>query len=146
MIVERPADELCREASRLGTLLVAEIGGSPTEIESELSRLARWPAVVLAIVSPEAPLKSNVRLNARNLPLAQVFGPGSTVAPAEWADLVICQGDDAIEISRQAHRCRLPVIARRAAGWRDDLTRARRECDRLQGDLAGLGEFAGFLV
>ena len=49
MVVERPNDELCREASRLGALLVAEIAGGPEELESEARRLARWPAVAVAL-------------------------------------------------------------------------------------------------
>jgi len=146
MVVERPSEGLCGDASRLGVMLVAEIAGSPSEIASEVQRLSRWPAVVIAVLNSNTPLDASSRAKARNLLLAQSFGPGAAVEPAAWADVVICESGDAADLGRRAASCPLPVIVRRPAAWRDGLVEARAECDCLQRDLAGSGEFAGYFV
>ncbi|HEV3006104.1 MAG TPA: hypothetical protein VGX78_16665 [Pirellulales bacterium] len=146
MVVDRPSEDLCCESSRLGVLLIAEISGKPSELVLEVRRLARWPSVVIAVLSPNAPLDITVRAGARNLLLAQPVEVEDAVAPAEWADLVTCDVGEMDDPSRWAAGCRLPMIARRPASWRDDLTRARRECDHLQRDLAGHGDFAGYVI
>jgi len=146
MVVECPSETLCGDASRLGALVVAEIVGSPPVLESEVQRLSRWPAVVIAVLNSTTPLDAGIRTKARNLLLAQSFGPGTAIEPAAWADVSICEGGDAADLSRRAVSCRIPVIARRPAAWRDDLVQARGECDLLQRELAGTGDFAGYFV
>ncbi|HUY36330.1 MAG TPA: hypothetical protein VMV69_26565 [Pirellulales bacterium] len=146
MVVERPSEELCGDASRLGVLLVAEVAGNPADLAAETRRLSRWPAVIIAMLSSNTPLAASIRASAGNLLLGQSFGAGTAIEPAAWADVVICESSDAADLSRRAATCNLPLIARRPAAWRDDLVQARFECDRLQRDLAGRGEFAGYFV
>jgi len=146
MVVERPSEELCGDASRLGVLLVAVIAGSPSDIATEVQRLSRWPAVVIAVLNSNTPLDASIRAKARNLLLGQSFGAGAAVEPAAWADVVICECGDAADLGRWAASCRLPVIVRRPAACRDGPVEARAECDRLQRDLAGSGDFAGYFV
>ncbi len=146
MVVECPNEVLCGDASRLGALVVAEVAGSPSDLVSEVQRLSRWPAVVIAGLNSATPLDAGIRAKAKNLLLAQSIGPESAIEPAAWADVGICESSDAADLSRRATGCRLPVIARRPSAWRDDLVQARAECDLLQRDLAGTGDFAGYLV
>jgi hypothetical protein len=40
----------------------------------------------------------------------------------------------------------VPIIAIRPSGSFPDLAAARRACDHLQGELAPLGQFAGYIV
>jgi hypothetical protein len=146
MVVERPSEELCRQSSQFGVLLVAEVAGNSAELALEVRRLALWPSVVIAVLSPNAPLDATIRAGARNLLLAQSFAAVGAIAPAEWSDLVICDVDKVDDLRRWAAGGQFPLVARRSASWRDDLTQARRECDRLQRDLAGHGDFAGYVV
>ena len=116
----------CWPGATLG-IVVAEVAGSPSELASEVQRLARWPAVVIAVLNSATPLDASIRPKARNLPLAQSFGPKSAMEPATWADVGICESSDAADLSRRAARCPIPVIARRPSAWRDDLVQARAE-------------------
>jgi hypothetical protein len=146
MVVERPSEELCRESSRLGVLLLAELAGGPAELAVDVGRLARWPSVVMAVLRPSSPLAATIRTRAKNLLLAQSVSPAGADLPADWADLVICEANDPYELFRYASDIPIPVIAQRLASWRDDVAQARRECDYLQRDLAQHGDFAGLLV
>ncbi|HQU42328.1 MAG: hypothetical protein B7Z73_08345 [Planctomycetia bacterium 21-64-5] len=146
MWLEEPADETCRQASQLGVVLIADLTERPAQVADELRRLARWPAVAVAVLASGQPLEADVRNTARNLLLAERRGPEADFAPSPWADVVICEGASADAIAAQAGKINLPVVARRAAGWRDDPADVRRECDRLQRDLAGQGDFAGYVV
>lgn len=146
MAVEDPDDELCREASRLGVWLAAWISPRADRVEAELRRLSRWPCVALAVLDSEAELSAAARTAARNLLLAQHVGPGARLAPADWADAAICEDDDVERLAARAAPCIKPVLALRRGSWHDDLAAARRACDQLQRDLAGRGDFAGYVT
>jgi hypothetical protein len=150
MCVEAPSDELCSEASRLGCVLAAELSGSDVEIIAEARRLARWPAVAMLLLDSGAPLDASVRQAARNLPLGRLQSVQGG-ADADGADFIVCESPSAGDILACAaglsslDRPR-PIVARRNAIWRDSLADARRACDALQRELAGRGDFAGYLV
>lgn len=146
MVVEQPDDALCAEASRLGVLLIAEIAGASAELQDELQRLARWPAVAAALLPPAAAFDAASRRAATNLLVGQrVRGLGGGTQPSR-IDIVVCEDDASQQIATMASGITLPVMAWRRAGGCDELAEARRACDLLQRDLASLGEFAGFLV
>lgn len=146
MIVEQPDDALCAEASRLGVLLIAELAGEDESLAADLRRLARWPAVAMAMLPAGVPFEPSLRKVARNLLVAErVQGSGFRVQDFK-ADVWVCEDETAERIAATAQETLLPVLAWRRAGWRDELADARRECDLLQRDLANTGEFAGFLV
>lgn len=148
MCVERPSDDLCAEASRLGTVLAAEISGDSDEVVCEAGRLARWPAVAMLLLDAGTPVAAAARQVARNLPLGRL--QSSSDAGAD-ADLIVCEGRSPEMIAGcaasvgQSHRPPA-VLARHDSGWHDSLADARRACDTLQAQLAGRGEFAGYLV
>lgn len=146
MVVEAPSDELCAEASRLGAWLLARIDGDAVQLAAELRRLARWPCVAMIVVEAGAELPEAAVRRARNVLLAQHFGPGAAVAPAAWAEAVVCEDSDPAVFASRSSGASLPVIAQQAGRWHDDLSAARRACDELQRALAGHGDFAGYLV
>lgn len=146
MQIERPSEAWCSEASRLGVTLLAEIAGNGDSLASDLKRLSRWPAVAMTVVRAEGPLDKSIRHAARNMLLGEHFGPGDDRAPSDWAEVVVCEDPSADRLATRAAAFSLPVLARRCTGRHDDLSGARRECDRLQRDLAGRGVFAGYLV
>ena len=146
MIADDPDETLCGEASRLGVWLAAWLSAPAERIEAELARLSRWPCLALAVLDSKVELSAPARSAARNLPLAQRFGPGEPVAPAEWADAAICEDDDSDRLATRAVSCEKPVLALRRGGRFDDLAAARRACDELQRTLAGRGEFAGYIT
>lgn len=146
MVVESPNDELCAEASRLGVWLLARAGGDTDRLAAELHRLAPWPCVAMVVVEADAELPEAVARGARNVLLAQHFGPGAAIAPAAWAETIVCEDSDPALIASRSAGATLPVVAQQAGRWHDDLAAARRACDELQRALAGQGEFAGYLA
>lgn len=146
MLVQDPGDDLCRQASELGTVLIAEVSERSERIEKELRRLARWPAVAMALLDRGESFDRGMRSAARNLILAARFSEVEPGAAPAWADLFVFEHGDADAIAAQSSAISLPVVAHRPAGWRDDLSETRRECDYLQRDLAGRGNFAGYIV
>jgi hypothetical protein len=146
MIVEAPGDELCDDASRQGVWIAARIAGSSPRSAAEFRRLARWPCVAMVILEVGAALPETALRGPRNVLLAQRFGPGAAIAPAEWADVIVCEDPDPARLAERSAGVALPIIAQQAGRWHDDLSAARRACDELQRSLAGRGEFAGYLV
>lgn len=145
MQVAQPDDETCSQASRFGVVLLAELHGNAASLTAELKRLSRWPAVAIAVLSGEGRLDQSIRGAAHNLLLGGYVHPSEGLV-SDWADLFVCEHSSAERIAARAAGLTLPVLAQRSAGWRDDLADARRECDLLQRDLAGRGDFAGYLV
>lgn len=146
LLVESPSDKLCEDATRLGVVLFADLTADGRDLSDVLRQLARWPAVAVVLLNAGAQLQSNIRSTARNLLLAERRDDTSLGPPRAWADIVVCEVATAAELVRLAAGLTVPVIARRPAGWCDDLTHARRACDSLQRDLAGLADIAGYVV
>ena len=146
MLVEEPGDDLCREASRVGAVLVADLTGTPERLDEELRRLCRWPAVALAILDTAQQLGENHRAAARNLLLAQRLTADSDSSPRPWANLLVCGESHVEAMSPHAVDVTLPIVVQRLCGWCDELDEARRQCDLLQRDLAGRCDFAGLIV
>lgn len=145
MLIENPSDEMCREASGLGAVLIADLTAVLDDLVGTLRRLACWPAVAVALLDNSQSLPTNVRDAAKNLLLAEHHGPGADSTLSPWADLVFCEGNVDDIVSRTAGFS-VPVVVQRPEGWCDMLADARRHCDRLQRDVAGHGDFAGYIV
>ncbi|HEX7376578.1 MAG TPA: hypothetical protein VF278_05670, partial [Pirellulales bacterium] len=135
LLVSNPGDALCAEATRLGAVLIADLTADEEELPRALRRLARWPAVTMALVASGATLAADIRSGARNLLLAEHRDAASATPPGSQADLVICEAASTAELVRLAGDLTIPALAWRAAGWCDDLAAARRQCDVLQRDL-----------
>lgn len=142
MIVKQPDDALCEEASRVGVLLAPRLSGNGRAIISQLRRLARWPAVGLALLEPSEPLPvegSSELLGAvRNVVLVARGDAAPGLAPP-WAQA-------RITLEQNALNCEQPVIVQRVIDSAGPLLELRHECDALQRDLAAAFSDARRLV
>jgi hypothetical protein len=138
--LDDPTDELLAEASRLGVWLVV------TVTPATLARIARWPAVAVCILPCDAELTDEQHYNARNVVLAQSFGPDEPIAPQAWCQMAVDCSTSEDQFAERAAGCRLPVIACRRDPAVLSVSDVRGGCDRLQRSLAGRGEFAGYFV
>jgi hypothetical protein len=149
ILVDRPSDAICEEASHEGVLLVARIAsatGTPQPWLDELDRLARWPAVKIVVWDVDLPMDSLISYRQRNVILAQRFAYGVAVRPAPWAQVAVCEGHDVKELAQRAAACSLPVVAFRPAQQFVSVREARAACDRLQRELAPDVDLAGYLA
>jgi hypothetical protein len=148
LVVRSPNDDLCDFASRRGMLLVADltqVDFGSSKLVPELRRLARWPAVGIAIISGDANLSAEPRDIARNLPLAQKIAAGQPMNLRPWARLAFTEVSDPAEFARKTADCTLPIVAvrRKAHG---SIEQSRSAADTLQRDLTSFGDFAGYVV
>jgi len=155
MIVASPDDELCEMASQIGVLLVAELNGSANHIIAELQRLSRHAAVGLAIVTSTEPLDASVRHAAGGIILIQCIGnPSSATGSASafsisappWRQALLVDASNPTLVEQVAAGSSLPVLVERTTARCATLAAARRACDTLQADMAGHGNFAGYLI
>ncbi|HEX4130023.1 MAG TPA: hypothetical protein VHZ24_08265 [Pirellulales bacterium] len=132
-VVRSPSETILEEASRLGVLLVA--------VEHDLERLpylARWPAVGIILVRRGTrPAPMNL-LVAQNVLVGEYFNSRQVVFPAAWSQIVAADPSVELVLTRPRVACR----------WVHDagLAEARAQCDHLQRDLAGRGEYAGYMI
>jgi hypothetical protein len=135
-------------------LLIAEVKG---DLAAELTRLSRWAAVGIAVVAQGTDVSDAVRAAAPNLLFAQRAADFKSARP--WAQLILAdaasdpspsgrgQGEGAPDqLAMLAKNSPLPILAQRRLPEPQSLNAARAACDRLQADLAPLGDFAGYLV
>ncbi len=137
-------DTLLRQADEQGYLLAVRLN-EPCQLAEPIARLARHPAVGFVVLDSCAPLDVAMRRAARNLLFVERLAESAAV-PQPWADVVLIERDDPAEIIERAADFRLPVIAGRLNHDPRPFVEARRGCDRLQAELAGHGEFAGYWV
>jgi hypothetical protein len=150
MLLAHPAEELCAAADRRGVLLVADVrSASPAETVAEIRRLARHPSVGFVVLPAESEYSIDPRSQAAGALLCQWIDPliaAGPIALKPWADVAIVDASDLAAASAAAVACPVPVIAIRTLPQATDVDQARRSCDALQADLAGRGEFAGYVV
>lgn len=146
MVLIDPDATICRVASQAGVVVIAHLTDR-TKLEKQLAELARSGAVAMAIL-PAAVTASASELHraAPNLLLAQYCDDGTRVAPADWADVVVCQISDPARFHAAVAACPLPIVAQRGLNETKSVAEARADCDRLQRDLAPGGGCAGYLV
>ena len=145
MIVGSPGEALCEQASLAGVLLVAELQGMVESITAELVRLARWPAVGIAIIDAMAPLAADIRRRVPNLILS-TRQSGDDAHVDEWAHLYFCDATELPGIQKLLVNSNKPIVAERLLPAATTLTAARAQCDRLQAELAEVSDFAGYVV
>lgn len=144
LFVTDPTDRFLQEASEEGVLLAVELHASQPAVE--LSRLGRWPAVAVVVLDGDSAAGNELRLSARNTLLAQNVAAADTpVAPSAWAHLLWWQLD-ADKTPPPAPSHDMPIIAYRPTSENATIEESRRACDRLQADLAPLGDFAGYVT
>ncbi len=134
-----PDETLCEKASELGVLLIVELSVD-LDTESQLCRWGRYPAVGIGVVTDPSIVGPRV---AHDIIRAANCHAGSATIPS-GADVVICTENDVTSVLQQTGSGK-PILVRRQHG--SGLPRElRAECDRLQRDLARLGQFAGYMI
>ncbi len=141
MLVANPSDALCEAASRAGVLLVTEVSRAG---RADLLSLARWPAVGIVVLPDNVSETADSR--GHNLLLAKRFAAGTTIAPmqsvgAAFVEITTTDELPPVEASRG-----VAMVACRRGGPFADVAEGRAACDRLQRDLAGKGDWSGYIV
>jgi hypothetical protein len=148
LYIDEATDALLLEASEAGVLLVVRLGQKPPQnaVTAELDRIGRWPAVAIAVIDADVPAGKELRLAARNTLLAQACTTAAAAAELKpWADVLWCEIAQSVSpIDHSA--ARLPVIVYRPMLETETISHRRESCDRLQADLAPLGDFTGFFT
>jgi len=138
--------ELLLELSRQGVLTVVTLRGGRKRIVERLWQFNALPTVALVVLKPSEPIEDALRGIAPNLVLAERFAPGEPLETSTWAQVAVCEDDDPARLVQQAATADRPVIALRREGSFASPSQARRQCDLLQRELAGQGEFCGFVI
>ena len=148
MAVEPRTEELVSTSSRLGVPLIVKLPKSLDQMESLLYDVAHWPSVTVVYVESGAPMISDPRRRFPNLLFAKRFRMNQPVILSDWTQVVLYDMHTPDQFARAVAGCReeLPVVAVREIADKADLEEARSECDRLQRDLAGTLDCAGYLV
>lgn len=136
LCVDCPSDSLCDEASRVGVLVVALLNPDD-DLEAALRRLARHAAVGMVVLNQQ-------EAGEGVADTLQQFAPNVVLAQACNVD----EASEKVEVRTitSAVTSTVPVIAKRLLAESIDPANGRLACDRLQADLAPLGDFAGYLV
>ncbi len=142
MLIHNPSDELCQEASRTGVLIAAQLDAADAD---EVRRLSRWPAVGIVVLAERGDVPWLAELR-HNLILAQRFAADEVVTPAPWAQIVVVEVGKVEPLQGRFDHCSLPRVAVRSGRQFPSVADARAACDHLQRDLAGQGDWAGYVV
>jgi len=145
-----PPLDLLVEASRRGLYLIARLDASRQDVPATLHNLARWPAMLMAVIRNGEGLDARLPQLAPNLLLAQEISSSSrgSHCPAAWAAallVMLSPGETLPPFGRGVTS--LPWLVQRPT-TSSNLSpgEARRECDRLQSDLAVAEQFSGYLI
>ncbi|MEX2114650.1 MAG: hypothetical protein WD845_15765 [Pirellulales bacterium] len=143
MVVSSLTDALCEEASRVGVLLVAEIA---TADVGEVRRLSRWPAVGIALLPRDEQLVANACALGHNLLLAERFSVAEPISLSNGISVALVEVDSTNGLASRIASCQVALIAVRAGGPFAGVAQGRGACDALQRDLAGRGDWSGYIV
>ena len=144
MVVRNPDDALCQQASRVGVLLVAELTEPDAGEIRRLGTLAGGGHRRAAERTVELPLLGDW---AHNLILAQRIRSPASRCARPWADSRWSRRRDPADVAARVagmSACRSSSFG--PAGRLDSVAAGRAACDRLQRDLAGQGDWPGYIV
>jgi hypothetical protein len=150
LYVSDPSEDVLQEASEDGVLLAVRLRAPDNAtrdrvavLQSELARIGRCPAVAVVVLDGDITAGPELRAAARGMLLAQhVTSAGAYFAPAPWAHLLWWPIDEQTPAGTPSHD--LPILVYRPARENATIEESRRACDRLQAELATLGDFAGY--
>jgi hypothetical protein len=146
LIVRDPPDAFCREASRHGVALIADLRGCAAKTPARLKLLAWHPSVLVALVddrdwscsilSPIVPASCVVKATS----------DAATSADRPWARALTVELHAGERPPAWLAESGKPVIAIRRGVSYADFHEARAACDQLQADLAPEFDLAGYFV
>jgi len=135
------------EASQWGSLAVVELDCAEHEAAERLRLLSLHPAVALVVIRGTLPADFKLSHVAPNLLLAQAISISDDQnAIRPWAHALWLENAEPAVAVRIASQTELPLVAVRRLASPLSLAEARAACDALQRDLAGAGQFAGYVV
>ncbi|MBL9080211.1 MAG: hypothetical protein JNK76_00305 [Planctomycetales bacterium] len=142
MCVTEPDDELCRESSEIGVVMMAALPAAQKTSGQTVRRLSQYPSV--AFIELNCPVLESDRLNARNTLFLKRMS--RTSSSQDKPDTYIWDFHDG-DFTPASDIFRLtPVIVRRPVEKPESLESARAACDALQRDLAGTYDVAGYFA
>ncbi len=141
--VREPSEAFCREADRHGVLLAALLE-QPAHLQSALlNSWQRHPAVGFIVCEASADLSSETRHAAINsILVAKLTSDFRSLPP--WADAAWAESP--VAIAATALAIEAPFLAVQRSPGNRSPAEFRAACDRWQRELAGTGEFAGYIV
>ncbi len=146
LLVSCPELKTCERASRWGVPLVVDLRESPRPWEEMCRALDWYPAVMVVLASAEQ-LAGSQGARPRNSLLGMVCN-----ATDSWDSISLLPFDLlAVELQPSesppswSATCGKPVLAIRL-GSGQNIAQARRDCDRLQAELAPAFDLAGYFV
>lgn len=145
-ICAAPPLDLLVEASRRGAYLIANLSADRSDFTATLRSLARWPAVMLAIIHGGEGFDRGLQQVAPNLLLAQPVSPAAVndLQPAPWATSLVVAPTAAEPFLTAGS---LPILAARSTSeMLASTAQGRAACDRLQRDFSAARQFAGYLI
>ncbi len=145
LVVAAADDDFCLEASQQGVPLIVMVSGRGVELVNEIRRLSKWPAVFLVVLDPEQPADFDPRPLARNLLFAVHYRADKPLGSSTWPHVLWCEIEGEHAPAQCAGSLR-PIIAFRRLPDQAEIPTGRSACDRLQLELAPLGDFAGYVV
>ena len=135
--------EFLQRASELGVPLVVDLRGYDGDITAKLLSCAWHPAVALVLFDTSL---ASAFYQPRAVRIARIVDQVECLDEASWANVIAIEIDETESPPDWAATCEKPVIAIRRSGDYADLANARRQCDRLQADLAPQFDLAGYIV
>lgn len=143
-IVSNPSDAFLADASASGVLLAVEVGVDPDAQDAR--RLARHAAVGFIVASSMSNDMPTLKAAAPNVIFAHAASGSFAPEAADWADMLLVEAGDVDKLEQALSGNAIPVAAVRRLDACPSFIAARAECDRLQRDLAPIGDFAGYVV
>lgn len=146
LVVSQASDQLCAEASQMGVMLAVQIAAD-ADLRRELRRLSSFPAVGFAILGSHEAEEMNAAASAAGSGMVMVQQLAQALScPLTCAKAILAPAVEAAKAEQFCEANHLPLIVERTAEPHASSSDARVACDRLQRDLAGTGQFAGYVV
>lgn len=139
-----PTAEKLQSATKLGIITLISLADARTkQLAEHLRFVARFTAVIGAILPPQTAAIDQLRQHAPNLLFAVEVNEPAEVPP--WAEVILAAVDDPSRFTnRWQHELR-PVLPVGCAAITTP-AEIRTACDRLRRELAPLGQYSGYLV
>lgn len=157
LLINTPSEATCALASECGVLIFADLQQSEC-VSVEATRLAHWPAVAAVLlprrssgldVAANNTTAAQLRARNRNLLLGEAFTAEQLVEPSAsphaWAHFALIPAISADHLAAAHAKFKLPVVMTQQLLF-GAIAEGRAACDRLQAELAAVGDFAGYFT
>ena len=137
--------EFVEAADRVGLVLMIRMARrAASQFADVLPRMARSPSLLAVILETDDAVSPGIKAACGDVLLACEMTDASQLPPA-WADICLAPADVLAKRADKSGGRTIPTIALEG-GAELSLSAVRAACDKLQGELADRGDFAGYLV